>query len=117
MIDDQIDPVDDPAKRVGLNVNHGDPIEADNLLGRQDIHLNVEQVHHSLILGPRDALQRRQRGGLLRSTKDVPQRETAGHGVGIGIVMEDDDDPIGVGEEPLILLNLESGEGAAELGK
>ena len=45
------------------------------------------------------------------------QRQAAGHRVGIRIVVQEDEDAVGVAEEALILLDLEAGERAAELGE
>ena len=54
---------------------------------------------------------------LLVPPQHVAQRQAAGQRVGIGIVVQEDEDAVGVAEEPLVLLNLEAGEGAAELGE
>ena len=51
------------------------------------------------------------------AAQHVAQRQAAGHRVGIGIVVQEDEDAVGVAEEALILLDPEPGEGAAELGE
>ena len=53
----------------------------------------------------------RLRRSTLRSARPLAMR------IGIRIVVQEDEDAVGVAEEPLILLNLEPGEGAAELGE
>ena len=43
---------------------------------------------------------------LLGAAQHVAQRQAAGHRVGVRIVVQEDEDAVGVAEEPLILLNL-----------
>ena len=117
MIDDQVDAVDGAAEVVRLHVHHGDAVEVGELRRRDDLDVDVEQVHHPLVLGPGDALQRRDDRRLLGAAQHVAQRQAAGHRVGIRIVVQEDEDAVGVAEEALILLDLEAGEGAAELGE
>ena len=50
-----------------------------------------------------------------RST--LRKREAAGHRVGVGVVVQEDEDAVGVAEIALVLLDLEAGQGAAELGE
>ena len=85
--------------------------------GGHDLDVDVEQVHHPLVLGTRDALERRDHRRLPVAAQHVAQRQPAGERIGIGIVVQEDEDAVGVAEEPLILLDLETGEGAAELGE
>ena len=79
--------------------------------------MDVEQVHHPLVLRARDALQRADDRRLLGAAQHVAQRQAAGHRIGIGVVVQEDEDAVGVAEEALVLLNLEAGQGAAELGE
>ena len=88
-----------------------------DLVGRDDLDVDVEQVHHPQVLGPRDALQRRDDRRLLGPAQHVAQREAARHRVGVGVVVQEDEDAVGVAEVALILLDLEAGERAAELGE
>ena len=106
MVDHQVDAVDRAAEVVRLHVHHRDPIELLDLLGREDLDVDVEQVHHPLVLRPRDALQRRDDRRLLGCGAGRAQRQAAGHRVGIRIVVQEDEDAVGVAEEALILLNL-----------
>ena len=54
---------------------------------------------------------------LLGAAQHVAQRQAAGHRVGIGVVVQEDQDAVGVAEEALVLLDLEAGQRAAELGE
>jgi len=42
------------------------------------------------------------------------QGESTGEGIRIGVVVQRHEDPVGVAEEPLVLLDLETGKGATE---
>ena len=53
----------------------------------------------------------------LVAPQHVAQRQAAGQRIGIGVVVQEDQDAVGVAEEPLVLLNLEPGQRAAELGE
>jgi hypothetical protein len=79
--------------------------------------MDVEQVHHALVLGARHPLQRGDDGCLFRPPQHIPQRQAAGHGVRIRVVVQHDDDAVGIAEESLVLLDLEAGERPAELGE
>ena len=81
------------------------------------LDVDVEQVHHPLIFRTRDALERAYHGRLPVAAQHVAQRQSAGEGIGIGVVVQKDEDAVGVAEESLVLLNLESCQGAAELGE
>jgi hypothetical protein len=114
VVNHQIHAVELFAEIVGLHVDHGDTVEAGEVAGLDDLHLDVEQVLHAQVFGPRGALQRADDRGLLRAAKNVAQRQAARHRVGIGIVVEQNQHAIGVAEEPLILLHFEPSERAAE---
>ena len=86
-------------------------------VGGDDLDVDVEQVHHPLVFRPRDAMERGDHRRLLGAAQHVAQREAAGQRVGVGIVVEEDEDAVGVAQEALVLLNLEAGERAAELGE
>ena len=117
MIDHQIDAIDLAAEIVRLHVDHRDAIEIGHVRSGHDLDMDVEEVHHPLVLGTRDPLERRNHRRLSVATQHVAQGQPAGERIGIGIVVQEDEDPIGVAEEPLVLLNLETGEGATELGE
>ena len=59
VVDDQIDARQQPAEVVRLHVDGGDAIEARELVGRDRLDLDVEQVGHPQVLRPRDALHAR----------------------------------------------------------
>ena len=46
-----------PAEVVRLHVDHGDAVELGDLRRRDDLDVDVEQVHHPQVLGPGHALQ------------------------------------------------------------
>ena len=56
-------------------------------------------------------------GRLLGAAQHVAQRQAAGHRVGIGVVVQENQDAVGVAEEALVLLDLEARQRAAELGE
>ena len=116
MVDHQVDAVDDAREVVRLDVDHRDALELGDLRRRDDLDVDVEQVHHPLVLRPRDAVQRADDGRLSGAVEQRAQREPAGQRVRVGIVVKQDQDAVGVAEEPLVLLHLESRERAAELG-
>ena len=59
MVDDQIDARQQAAEVVRLHVDGRDAIEARELVGRDRLDLDVEQVGHAQVLRPRDALHAR----------------------------------------------------------
>ncbi len=105
MVDDEIDAIDQAAEVVRLHVDHRDPVELLQRLGGHRLDVDVEQVDHAEVLRPRHALDRADDGRGLRAPQDVPQRQAAGHRVGIGVVVQQDEDPIGVAEIALVLLD------------
>ena len=54
---------------------------------------------------------------VLRAAQDVAQRQAAGHGVGIGIVVQQDQHAVGVAEVALVLLDARARQRSAELGQ
>ena len=54
---------------------------------------------------------------VLGAAQHVAQRQAAGHRVGIGIVVQQDQHAVGVGEVALVLLDARAGQRAAELGR
>ena len=57
VVDDQVDARQQAVEVVRLDVDGGDAVEAGELVGRDRFDLDVEQVGHPHVLGPRDALQ------------------------------------------------------------
>ncbi len=97
-----------------LHVDHGDAIEARKLLGADDFHLDIQQVLHPQVLGARGALKGRDHRSLLRAAQHVAQREPAGHGVRVRVVVQQNQHAIRIAEEPLILLDLQPRQRSAE---
>jgi hypothetical protein len=100
---------------VRLDVHERDPIEGLDLLSDHHLNLQIEQLEHAQVLGPRDAVHATNDRCLTRAAEDVAQREAAGNGVRVRIVVEEDEDAVGVGEEALILLNALASDGTSEL--
>ena len=67
--------------------------------------------------GPRHALHRADDRRRLRAAQDVPQREAARHRVRIRIVVQHDQDALGVAEVALVLLHARPRQRARELGE
>ena len=116
VIDDQVHARQQAAEVVRLDVDRGDAIEGAELVRRQRLDLDVQQVGHPQVLGPRHALQRADDGGGARAAQHVPEREAGGHRVGVRLVVQQDQDAVGVGEIALVLLDARAGERSAELG-
>ena len=105
-----------PAEVVRLHVDRRDPLE---LLerGRRDLlDVDVEHVGHAQVLGPRHALHRADDRRRLGAAQQVAQRQAARQRVGIGIVVQQDEHAICVGEVALILLDPRARHRPAELG-
>jgi hypothetical protein len=117
MVDDQVHAIDGAAEVVRLHVHHGNPIEVVQLPGGDDLDVDVEQIHHPDVLRPCHPLEGGDDRRLLGPAQDVAEREAAGDRVGVGIVVQQDQDAVGVAEEALVLLDAEAGERAAELGE
>ena len=80
-----------------------------------DLDLEVEQLQHPQVFRTADAVHAADDRRLARAAQDVAQREAAGDGVGIGVVVQQDQDAIGVREVALVLLDLLTRHRAAEL--
>ena len=72
---------------------------------------------HAQVLGPRDAFERGDDGRRSGAMQHRAQRQPAGHRVGIGLVVQQDENAIGVGQIALILLHAGARQRAAELGE
>ena len=105
MIDDEIHLVDEPAEIVGLHVDRRDPVELGERLAVQRLDVDVEEAGHPEVLGSRNPLERPDDRGGLGPVQEVAQGETAGHRVGIRVVVQQDQHAVGVGQIALILLD------------
>ena len=104
------------AEIVRLHVDHRDAVEAGELLGRDDLHVDVEQVRPSAGFPGRVApCSAAMTAGLLGAAQHVAQRQAARHRVGIGVVVQENQDAVGIAEEALVLLDLETRQRSAEL--
>ena len=86
-----------------------------DLLGGHHLDLEVEELEHPQVLGPRHAVHAADDRRLPRAAQDVAQRQTAGDGIGVGIVVQQDEDAIGVRQIPLILLDALTRHRSAQL--
>ena len=84
---------------------------------RDRLDVDVEQVDHPQVFRPRDALDRADDRRRLGAAQDVAQRQAAGHGVGVRIVVQQDQHAIGVAEVALVLLDARARQRPAELGE
>ena len=84
---------------------------------RDGLDVDVEQVHHAEVLGARDAFERGNHGRGSCAVQHRAQRESARHRVGIGLVVEQDQDAVRVREIALVLLHAGARQRAAELGE
>jgi hypothetical protein len=116
MVDDQVDAIDEAAEVVRLHVDHADAFVLADGLGRHDVDVNVQQVHHPEVFRPGHTLERADDGRGLRPAQDVAQGEPAGHGVGVGVVVQHDQHAVGVAEVSLVLLYARPGERSTHLG-
>ena len=116
MIDDQIGAIEHAAEIVRLHVDRGDAIEPGERGRRDLLDVDVEHVRHAQVLRPGHALHRADDRRRLGAAQQVAQRQAAGQRVGIGVVVEEDQDAIGVGEVALVLLDPGPGHRAAQLG-
>ena len=83
---------------------------------RDLLDVDVEHVGHPQVLRPRHALHRADDRRRLGAAQQVAQRQAAGQRVGIGIVVQQDQHAVGVGEVALVLLHAGARHRAAELG-
>ena len=116
VVDHEIDLVDEPREVVGLHVHHRDPIEPGEVLRPDRLDMDVEQVQHPEVLGPGHALDGADDGGGLRAAEQVPQGQPRRHGVGVRVVVQQDEHLVGVVEVPLELLHAGPGHRPADLG-
>ena len=117
VIDDQIDAVDQAAEVMRLHVDHRDAIVFLERVRRNRLDVNIQQVDHAEVFRTRDALDRADDRRGLGAPQDVAQRQAAGHGVGVRIVVQHDQHPLRVSEEALVLMDARARQRSAELGE
>ena len=105
MVDDQVDAVDRAAEVVRLHVHHRDAVEAGDCSGVMISTWMSSRFTIRRFSGRVTPWSARDDGRLLGAAQDVAQRQAAGHRVGIGIVVQENQDAVGVAEEPLVLLD------------
>ena len=88
MIDDQIDFRRGVREVWRLKIDNGNSIEFVHALFRDLLDLDLEQFDHRDIFRPCDASKGSQRCAPLVASKDLPQRQPAGDGIGVGIVLQ-----------------------------
>ena len=116
MVDDEVDAVE-AREIVRLHVDHADAIELLDGVLRDRLDVNVEQVGHADVFGARHTFERRDHGRRSGAMQHRAQREAAGHRIGVGLVVQQDQDAIGVGQIALILLHAGARQRAAEFGE
>ena len=117
MVDDEVDAIDETAEVVRLDVDHRDAVVFLERFGGDRLDVDVEQVDHPLVFRAGHALDRADDRGRLGAAQDVAQRQAAGHRIGVRIVVQHDQDPIGVAQIALVLLHAGAGQRPAELGQ
>ena len=94
-----------------LHVDGGDAGELGEGAAAEQLDPDVEQVGHADVLGPRDGLERPDDGRRPGAPQQRAEGEAARHRVGVGVVVQQDEDAVGVGEVALVLLDAGAGEG------
>ena len=117
MVHDEIDSAELVAEVVRLDIDRGHAVVVVERLGRHGFDVDVEQVGHANVLGTGHAPDRSDDGRGLGASEQVAQCQPAGHRVGVGIVVEQDEDPVRVGEVALVLQNLRACQGTAEFSE
>jgi hypothetical protein len=115
VIDDEIDVWQQSREIMRLDIHEGDAIERLDLLGRHDLDLQIEELEHAQVFGPAHAIHAPDDRRLARAPQNVAQREPTRDGVGIGIVVQKDENAVGVGQEALVLLDALARDRPAQL--
>ncbi len=102
---------------MGLHVNRGDALELREGLRGDGFDANVEEIRHSQVLWTGDALEGAENRCRPCAMEQVAQRQTARQGVGVRVVVEENQHAVGVCEVALILLDPGPGQRATERGK
>ncbi len=117
VIDDEIHAIDQSAEVVRLHVDHRDAVVFLQAVDRDRLDVDVEQIDHPQVFRSGHTLNRADDRCRLGPAQNVAQREAAGHRIGIRVVVQQDQDAIGVAEIALILLDAGAGQRPAELGQ
>ena len=116
MVDDQVRAIEHAAEVVRLHVHGRDAIEPAERGRRDLLDVDVEHVRHAQVLRPRHPLHRADDRRRLGPAQQVAQRQAAGERVRIGVVVEENQNAVGVGEVALVLLDAGPRHRAAQLG-
>ena len=116
VVDDQVGARQQPAEVMRLDVDGRDPVELLERRRRDRLDVDVEHVRHPQVLGPGHALHRADDRRRLGPAQQVAQRQAARQRIGIGIVVQQDQHPIRIGEVALILLDPGARHRPAQLG-
>ena len=95
-----------PAEVLGLHVDERNLVEGVKLLGRDHLVDQVERLDHPQVLGARHPGQAADDGRLPRAPQQRAQRQARGQRVRVGVVVRQDQHPVGVAEVVLVLLHL-----------
>ena len=117
VIDHQVDVRQQAGEVMRLHVHERDLVELLELLRRQRLDLEVEQLHHAQVFGPGHRLEAADHRGLPRAAQDRTQGEAAGHRVRIRVVVRQDQHAIRVVHVALILLHALARHRAAQFGQ
>src|SRR6267142_2733970 len=90
MIDHEIDFRGRVGQMRRLKIHNRDAIEVPKALLCYFLYLDFQQLHHRNILGTGDAAVGTQRRALLVAAQNLTQRQAASNGIGIGIVLKQD---------------------------
>ena len=116
MVDHQIRAIEQAAEVVRLHVDRRHPVVRLERGRRDMLDLDVEHVRHPEVLRPCHSLHGADDRGRFGPPQQVAKREPARQGIRVRIVVQEDQDAIGVGEIPLVLLHARASHRAAQLG-
>ena len=116
MVDDDRDLRERFLAERGLDVHHRQRVVGAELLRGDLVDLDLERFHHREVLRPRHPAERQERGRRPRPAEEGSEREARGHRVRIGIVLQQDADPVLPGEEVSHLLDANPQKRAVHLG-
>jgi len=75
-----------------LDVDHREGVEALKLVRGDPVDLDLQRLHHGHVLRARDGPEREEGRGGSGATDQGAEREAAGEGVRVGVVLEEDPD-------------------------
>src|SRR5690606_32360006 len=117
MVDVQVDTGKQAAEVVRLDVDRRDAAEGSEVFRGVRLDLDVEQIDHADVFRTRHAAHGPDDGGRLGAAQDVAQGQAGRHRVRVRLVVQEDQNLVGVGEIPLVLLDAGAGQRTAELGR